>query len=531
MRLKIFQKIAPLFVVLFAATNCSDDLKKLNVDPTATSAESFNPNYMLSPAQLRYTGSIDFSYETWRAELIYFSTMMQHFATTIPYWAGDKYTVNTGYNWAYFEKSYAEQVQFIVDAMSLAKDKPQYANCYQICRIWKVVIFHRITDIYGDVPYFDAGKGYYNVNFTPTYDAQADIYADMLKELKEAAEALDATKEVASGDMIYNGDVAKWKKFAYSMMLRLGMRLTKIDNANAQKWVEAAAAGGVMQSVSDDAFLIHDPTGGRPTVNRISNVFNENGGERAQVKWSKTMIDFLQDNDDPRLGAIAELPPLTGGNTDYTFGTPGDNTTSSQIGMPNGYNVGAPVDIAGHPDYPGAVGSDALGNYSRPRSVLLKLNSPTIIQTYGEVELLLAEAAKRGWSVGGTATDHYNAGVRGAMKSLEKFDPSAAIADADIDSYLTANPYDDASGLEMINNQYWAATIFNDYESFANWRRSGFPTLTPVNHPNGGTGGVIPRRMEYPVAEASSNATNYKSAVERLGGNDTMLGRVWWDKQ
>jgi hypothetical protein len=256
-----------MFVMLAAVTSCTDDLKQLNVDPTSTSAAQFNPNYMLSPAQLRYTGSIDFSYETWRAEMIYFSTMMQHFATAIPYWAGDKYVVNTTYNWAYFERAYAEQVLFIIDAMELAKDKPQFSNCYQVARIWKVVIFHRITDIYGDVPYFDAGKGYYNTNFTPKYDLQSDIYADMLKELKEAAEALDPAKDVVTGDMIYNGDIGKWKKFAYSMMLRLGMRLTKIDSQNAQKWAEAASTGGVMTTVDDNAVLYHDPTGDvRPLI-------------------------------------------------------------------------------------------------------------------------------------------------------------------------------------------------------------------------------------------------------------------------
>jgi hypothetical protein len=249
------------------------------------------------------------------------------------------------------------------------------------------------------------------------------------------------------------------------------------------------------------------------------------------VKWSKTFIDFLKDNDDPRLSAVAEVPPVSGSDPNYAFGLPGDNTSSIQIGMPNGYNVGAPVDVATEPNYPGAQGSDAIGKYSRPRSVLLQLNSPSIIQTYAEVELLLAEAAKRGWNVGGAASDHYNNGVRAAMKSLGNFDASAAVADADIDDYLAANPYVDANGFDMINTQYWAATIFNEYEAFANWRRSDFPNLTPVNHPNGGTGGVIPRRMIYPVAEASVNADNYKSAVQRLGGSDTMLGRVWWDKQ
>src|SRR5690349_4212634 len=110
MKTSAIRNIMVALLIMFSATNCADGLKDLNVNPTSAGAEDFNPNFMLSSAQLRYTGSADFSYETWRAQLIYFSTMMQHFATTIGYWQGDKYTINTGYNYAYFERAYDEQV-------------------------------------------------------------------------------------------------------------------------------------------------------------------------------------------------------------------------------------------------------------------------------------------------------------------------------------------------------------------------------------------------------------------------------------
>ncbi|MFZ6013539.1 MAG: SusD/RagB family nutrient-binding outer membrane lipoprotein [Bacteroidota bacterium] len=530
MRDIISRKIAVLLVVLFTATNCADDLKELNVDPTSAGAEAFNPNFLLSAAQLRYTGSADFSYETWRAQLIYCSTMIQHFSTTLGYWGGDKYTVNTAYNFAYFERAYDEQVKFVVDAYETSKNKPQYANLHQIIRIWKATVFMRITDLYGDIPYFDAGQGYYKRIFTPKYDTQEAIYTDLIKELKEASAALDPAKDKPTGDMIYGGDVAKWQRFANSMLIRAGSRLVKINPSLAQSTVEAAAAGS-MTSIADNAFVIHDPTGGRPTVNRISQVFESNGGERAQVKWSKTFIDFLKNNNDPRLAVVADIPPVGGnGNPDYAYGTLGDSDPAKAIGMPNGYNLAAPVPITGEPNFPGAVGTDNLGKYSRPRAYLLKLNSPTYVLTYGESQLLLAEAKKRGWNVPGTAAEHYNAGVRAAMETLKQYDAAATISSAAIDAYLAAHPYDDANGLEQINTQYWAATILNDYEAFANWRRTGFPVLVPVNHPNGNTGGVIPRRMLYPISEAANNKTNYEEAVARMGGSDLMTGRVWWDK-
>jgi hypothetical protein len=438
--------------------------------------------------------------------------MIQHFANV--QWAGDKYLDNQESAFAYFLTAYPEQVKYIVDAVELTRGKSEFANLHQISRIWKVVIFHRLTDIYGDVPYFQAGKGYYDGVLNPVYDQQEEIYKDMLKELDEATHALDPSGDKPSGDIIFEGNTEKWKKFGYSMMLRLGMRLSKVNPALAQTWVEKAAVGGVMESIHDDAYILHE-NAGRPMANHLSYALTTE--ELDFTRWSKTFIDFLKDNNDPRLPVLAELPS-------------GDEDPASQMGQPNGYDIaGNQTDISSEPDYPGADGDDKLGRYSRPKhSVLTKLDGPTFIQSYAEVELMLAEARARGWSVAGAAREHYNKGVSAAMEMLTHFDESAWIDPADIDNYLIAHPYVDAQGLEMINTQYWAATILNDYESFSNWRRSGFPALTPVNYPNNATGGKIPRRLIYPLSEASSNNENYKKAIANMGGN-TYLTRVWWD--
>ncbi len=523
--MKSFIKYFVVVVVIsMLASNCTKNFEDLNTDPTAAGPNDFNPNFLLTTSQLRYTGSEDFSYETWRAQLIYLSTMIQHFSHVAGYWAGDKYLLNPDYCAAYFERAYAEQVKFIVDLVELTKGKPEYSNLQQIARIMKVLIFHRITDIYGDVPYFNAGLGYYTRNFTPAYDKQQSIYSDMLKELDEAATALDATKDVATGDMIYNGDVAKWKKFAYSLMLRLGMRLTKVDASTAKTWVEKAAAGGPMTSIADNATIKHSEALGRPTVNRISQVLNL-PYEIPNIRWSKTFIDYLQTNADPRLGVLAELPPPP--PNDNTLGAAGNSTPALQKGMPNGYDVqGGPTDISTAPGYPGS-----LNGYSRPiNRFYAKMDGITMLISYGEVELMLAEAKERGWNVSGTASSHYNAGVTAAMKSLAQWDGSATVADAAITTYLTAHPYLSATGLQQINSQYWVATIFNDYESFANWRRSGYPVLTAVNYPGNVTGGTIPRRLIYPQSEASTNGPNYTAAIANLSGGDKLTSRVWWDK-
>ena len=116
------------------------------------------------------------------------------------------------------------------------------------------------------------------------------------------------------------------------------------------------------------------------------------------------------------------------------------------------------------------------------------------------------------------------------MEFLAQYNAAGAIPTADITAYLTAHPYDPANGEAMIGEQYWVASFLDWYEVWSNWRRTGYPALTPVNYPSGATGGVIPRRMLYPSHEASNNPTNFAEAIDRQGPN-TFLTKVWWDAQ
>ncbi|HEX6193387.1 MAG TPA: SusD/RagB family nutrient-binding outer membrane lipoprotein [Chitinophagaceae bacterium] len=514
---KLFAGIALSAMLL---VSCTKNFEELNTDPNSVPASNYPPVYNLTKSQLEYTGNNDFSYETWRVNIIYCGMMMQQLANT-SWYAGDKYMQNDAWANSYFEVSYRDQVKYVVDLLKITKDNPKYANLYQIGRIMKVMIFHRITDIYGDAPYTEAGLGYYDRIFAPKYDQQSAIYADMLKELEEAGAALDPAKDKpGTGDLIFRGEtnsITLWKKLAYSMMLRLGMRLTKIDLNAAKTWVEKAFTGGVMTSNADNAYILHDASGGRNTVNRNSNILagEWNATGTGEVFLSKTFIDFLKSNNDPRLGIFSKVK------------SSGSSLPADQLGLPNGYDQnGGATDISHAPNYPGTI-----NNYSTIRAdVFLKLNGATFLVTYAQTELLLAEAAKRGWSVGGTADDHYKKGVTAAMKQLQQYDANGAIADADILTYLAAHPYVDANGYALINTQYWVASFLDWYETWANWRRSAFPALVPVNYIGNATGGQIPRRMLYPASESSANGTNYQDAITRQGAN-SFLTRVWWDKQ
>lgn len=513
---------------LLLAPACTKDFEDLNTDKNKSGEASSVPEYNFSRALLEFTGNSDYSYDTWRVNIIYCATMMQQLSNATWY-AGDKYLQNDGWASAYFERAYPDQVKYITDVVRVTKDNAYLSNLYNISRIAKVLIFHRLTDIYGDIPYSEAGKGYSDRIFTPKYDAQQEIYMDMLKELEEAAKALDATKVVpGQGDLIYNKGgssnaaqvVGSWKKLAYSLMLRLGMRLSKRDEATAKIWVEKAYAGGLISSNEENAFIVHDASGGRTTVNRVSNILSGewnaiNTGGEASI--SKTFMDFLKNNNDPRLKYIAVVPASN------------SEVPADQLGMPNGYDSNgenSPTDISKAPGYPGDLKKYSVLN----KNVLLKLNGPTFLVTYAQVELLLAEAAKRGWNVGADAATHYNNGVKAAMEQLAQYSATAAISGADVQAYLTAHPYVDADGYNQINTQYWAACLLDWYEVWANWRRSGYPQLTPVNYVGNATGGKIPRRMLYPSSELASNPTHYQEAITRQGTN-ALTTPVWWDKQ
>jgi hypothetical protein len=519
--------------VLLGAS-CSDKyLNDINTNPNAASAVNLNPNYLLTDAQLTFGN-------TGYTQLLYPAPSIQGLASTLDYYGnGDKY-INAGgyirYQGFVWQDGYtpiSRLTQAIMVAQSQGIDR---TNLIAISNIMKVLIFQRITDTYGDVPYSQALQAAQGV-ITPQYDKQQDIYPALLTQLETAINGLNLSGgDRVTGDLIYSGDVAKWKKLGYSLMVRLAMRMTKANPALAKTWVEKAAAAGTMTSYADNAMVQTDGAYS-DTQNATTGAWST-PDDFVQLKWSKTLIDYLQTTADPRLGVVAEVP-LPGATDNARQNLAGDNTPAKQLGMPNGYDQGpSTTNIANAPGYPGPSGTGSnlapLGNYSRPRlSVYFKRNGPEFVLTYAETELLLAEAANRGWSVGANAATHYANGLRGAMQSLSQLDATTGtISDAVITAYVAANPLSATSPLQQINEQYWVetCTTFNFLEAWFNWRRSGYPVLTPVKYPNNVTSATIPRRMPYPNTEPATNPTNYAAAVSNLSGGDVLTSRVWWDK-
>jgi hypothetical protein len=114
------------------------------------------------------------------------------------------------------------------------------------------------------------------------------------------------------------------------------------------------------------------------------------------------------------------------------------------------------------------------------------------------------------------------------MTQYAVFGDAGVVADTDAQQYLTDNPYDPTDGLNMINTQYWACTFFDEYEAWANYRRTGFPALVPVTYTGSQSPGAIPRRMYYSSVDKQVNTANYNAAAANMGG-DKVISRMWWD--
>ncbi len=525
-----------LSILLLFQSGCTkQQLDKINTDPTKSGAQDYDPNYLLSTAQFNFSNKGYY-------QLLYQSTMMQLLASTYYYYNnGDKY-VNAGsftdYQGRIFDEGYAEaSTTRQMQLLATQKDPAANANLIHIGDIMFVLILQRITDTYGDVPYSQAAKATQGIKY-PVYDKQEDIYTSMLTDLDNAISGLDAAKAKPTADLFYNGDINRWKRFGYSLMLRVAMRLTKADPDKARLWAEKAAAAGTFSDVNDNA-LVHTDASNLNAQNGTSLALRTLSDYR-EVRWSKTMIDYLKKNNDPRLAVIAEVPQ-DGLANNSNQNLAGNTDTAAQTGLPNGYDLsGGSTDIRNAQGYPGGTGTGAdiapLGKYSRPRtSIYLNLGGPNFIFTYAESELLLAEAKARGWNIPGTAAQHYANGLTGALQSMAQVDSKATIAPDVISSYVIQHPLDESAinkTLEMINTQYWVTTgtNFNFIESWLNWKRSGYPALVPVNYTGNVTNGTIPRRMIYLSTEVLNNTVNYNAAVSRLPGGDLLTSRVWWDK-
>lgn len=351
-------------------------------------------------------------------------------------------------------------------------------NQIAIARILKAHYVKFLTDAVGDLPYFNALKGNEGVVNVP-YDKQQDIYKDLIKELKEAVDQFDNGTAV-QGDIIYNGDVSKWKKYANSLRLLIALNMRKADAGTGKTEFLAALnhAAGVISANADNLKISY--VGGsfpQPFYNYYVLT------QRLDFAVSKTMTDQLTGTNDARMNAYG----------------------SSTKGFPYGLTRDNAVAFAGANADWARILADS---YSQT-------NSPLTIIGAANIWLARAEAAQLGWTTENVATLF----ASGIQASFDQWAVGSAA------TYIASLGAPDAQKIAV---QEWIAFFPNGLEGWDIWRRTGYPTLAPAP---GLT--TIPRRATYGTNDYSYNAANVTSAAAGYtvnGQPDSQYGRIWWDK-
>lgn len=498
-------------LVLAVGSSCEDNFDEINTNTVDPTSESVDPTFVFNNAiiGLSFPGGTNIYYE---------SAIVQQIVTpNSGFVSGGNYNQdnrnNTGNLW---DDYYESVIKHTGDVINQIQDDPAHNNLYQMTRIVEAYAFMVLTDTYGDVPYFEAGKGYSDQIVLPAYDPQEDIYTDIIKELKEAVAGLDDAADQVSGDVMFGGDLDKWRKLGNSLLLRAGMRLSNANAGLAEQTVSDAFSGGVMESNADNFMIDHDNN----FTNPYGNVFN--GTEANNFYLTETFVDYLYSNNDPRLASLAIRYIGANSGPEQTI----DNASKDpddQVGMPMGYDnstIGAVVTDKGLASF---YDFSQLDRFSYGANT-----APMFLCTYAQTQLLLAEAAVNGW-VGGDPATYFENGIRAHMDQLASYGEDSAIAEADVDAYVTAHPYNAATALEQINTQYWVASFLNGPEVFANFRRSGYPDLTPNPYPGQDISGDFINRLTYPSAEIAVNKANVDVATNRMGP-DNLDTKVWWDQ-
>ncbi|AKP52325.1 hypothetical protein CA2015_2919 [Cyclobacterium amurskyense] len=512
--------IIGLAMALVGLTSCNDftdSLSDLNKNPNAYEEvipEFLFTNSLLDGVSFNFTNGAD-------GQHFIFAQAMQHFATHSEVrGTGDKYFNESAArsHWAVYNTALADNERVI----NGVKDDPNSINMLSAARIWKVYMFHLVTDLHGDVPYFEALKSAEGL-LQPKYDTQEAIYEDMLKELEQAGSSFNPSLPTfGPSDLFYGGDIDKWKKFANSLMLRLSMRLTEVRPDLAETWAKKAIAGGVIMTDEEIAKVTYldgqiehsrNPKAANLLVQDYQNpqagVSNTQGG-----KYAETLIEHLKATGDPRLNVISVVWVDNPDGDGYVY----DTATSIQRGMKNGALFGEPDDFH---------------TYSEPHpNTVLSYASPVLTMTNAETNLLLAEASIRGWYTG-SAKAAYEDAVRAGMRHWALFGDEGIISTEKIEAYIAKNPFMESGSfeekLEQISTQKWVSLLLDNYEIFSNWRRTGYPELIPTNYPGNITGGTIPRRLIIPDSELNLNEDNFMEAYNRQGVGNLLTSTVWWD--
>ncbi len=478
-----------IFVIgsILLLTSCNEDLEDYNVDPK--NPESVDAAYLFSYAQYNLAkqfGDIDYSNNVGR--------IWANYTTQTTYIQESQYDAsNRDIGGSLFDNIYTENLYELKTAKETLRsddvseaEEPIRDNKIALIKILEVFSYQYLVDNLGDVPFTEALD---INNASPAYDDSEYIYGAIADSLSNAITLLDVSStSFGDNDLIYYDDLTKWKKFAHSLQLKLGIRLSKYDSTKAQELISAAVAGGVFDSNDDNPEFVYSGT--QPYVNPVYDYFVVDSRNTDFVA-TENFLELLTGLNDTRVNVFYD-------DNLNTVDEDGEEVVNPMVGGVFGATGNAYTTLTHlNPDFT----DDSV--------------YPTTLMEYSTVCFEMAEAIERGLATG-SAEDYYNNGVTASFDALGLSSDAAA--------YLIANPYDSSNFEESIGIQKYISLFHNGHEAWTESRRLGYPVLATA----ASNGVENPKRVIYPSDEPLINAENYNEASSNMGG-DLATSPIFWD--
>ncbi|BAO54413.1 SusD/RagB family nutrient-binding outer membrane lipoprotein [Nonlabens marinus] len=467
-----------------AMISCTDDFEELNTNPNAP--VNVQPSLLLR--KVIYDYGEQMSYEGFVAG----GLLSQHL-TALDFNLFDRHALKSpqlgGDPWPIFYRNLRDNEIIINQSQST----PAFAVYEGPALIFKAYMTAGLTDIFGDVPYTEAFKGL-SGTVQPKYDLQENIYLQPGGILDNLDQGIAAIQNYSGtirleGDVLFNGDLQAWVRFANSLKIKALMRISAKENVNAQL---QALYNGQNYISSNAQNAVFNFTDGEPNNFRMARL---RAGDFNNFVMSETMEEVLEGLNDDRINVLFR-PRANNSNRD------------NYEGLINGIDASSTsVSLA---DY------SLAGRIFRENTGMLDAN----YMTAWETNFLLAEAAQKGL-ITAPAQQLYETGV---AQAYEYWNTELPVSYLSMTGAYAANGNDP---LQQIITQKWIANMINGYEGWIEYRRTGFPVFKQVSASL--NNGLIPVRMPYPAEEAALNADNYKIAADATNDNSINVA-VWWDE-
>lgn len=423
----------------------------------------------------------------------------------------------TDYNNVPFSVAFTNVMPAWLNLKYAYQNKQVTEDIFAVAEVIKVMTLQRTTDIYGPIPVSHFGET------ENPYESQETVYKNLFADLNAAIEVLKEyvtnaadAKPLQEVDAVYQGDNSKWLKLANSVKLRMAMRIRFVEPELARTYAEEAVRDGVMEASTDGAWL--KTSGTIQVYNPLEEVWNAYNDTR----MGATIDAYMNGYEDPRLPVYFK---------------------TCEDGKYHGVRSG--------------LSSMLTDNYSILSVPNVEKSTPVVWMLASEVAFLRAEGAMLSWDMGGDDESFYRKGIElsflenglsaeAAAAYAESTKEPMAFEDASASQtkYNAAKPssitpqWNPAAGteekLERIITQKWLAMYPNGQEAWSEFRRTGYPKVIPIVHNM--SGGKVDtdiqvRRMTFPRAEYSNNASGVAAATALLGGPDTGGTKLWWDKK